>query len=268
MVKITEAEIDSVIAIAQEAGRQIMGVYESDFVFKEKNDQSPLTEADILSQRVIVKGLNSLFPETPILSEEQSNAAYQQRKSWNNFWLIDPLDGTKEFIKKNSEFTVNIALIASGEPVFGVIVLPALGIVYYGSPQGGAFKKTDESTEKISAHLIEQEPITAVRSRSHPDKQEETILSCFNNIKIIYAGSSLKFCRIAEGKAAIYIRGGPTMEWDTAAGQAIAESAGAIVKGLNGDKLLYNKEMLKNPGFVCCANNELLNKIQDGQRQI
>ena len=267
MIAINQSLVETVIAITKEANKAISNIYQQDFSYSQKDDRSPVTEADIAAHRVIVKGLKSFNSQIPIISEEQASISYDERKSWDCFWLVDPLDGTKEFIKKNGEFTVNIALIYKGNSVFGMISLPVTNVIYFGYKEKGSFKIDPKGhIQPIESKSTVGAKIVVARSRSHSEKKEEIMLSCFKEIETIHVGSSLKFCYIAEGKADIYIRGGPTMEWDTAAGQAIAESAGTIVRDLEGKKLVYNKKILKNPGFICCANRELFTKVQEGQK--
>jgi 3'(2'), 5'-bisphosphate nucleotidase len=262
MIVIDKTLAENVISVTEEVSMAIMNIYKQDFSYIQKDDKSPVTEADTTAHMVIINGLNAFSPEIPVISEEQASIPYDERKDWDYFWLVDPLDGTKEFIKRNGEFTVNIALIVKGNPVFGVVAIPAHNIIYFGSTSDGAFRRSaNGNTEKIKVNTNTNEKIIAVRSRSHCDKQEEKMLSCFKEVETIYAGSSLKFCYVAQGKADIYIRNGPTMEWDTAAGQAVAESAGAFVCDLEGRRLTYNKKVLKNPGFICSANKGILDTI-------
>lgn len=245
---------DEVVGIikstALKAGSEIMRVYLSgDFMVEHKSDESPLTAADKASHELIAGALTKHFPNIPIVSEEGMLPAYDDRKKWEYFWLVDPLDGTKEFLKRNGEFTVNIALIHINKPVFGVIYAPVLKTIYYGY-NGRAFKQVDnEDPAEVKVNRDVSEGITAVKSRSHSGEKEAGFLSKFNIIKEISAGSSLKFCMLAGGKADLYYRSGPTYEWDTAAGHAIVINAG----GFNppGEyALAYNKPNLLNGGFL------------------
>ena len=241
--------VNTVSDIAVEAGLRTLEIYKSDdFGVEQKGDDSPLTLADKASNEVIVDRLNSEYPDIPILSEESKLMPYDERKHWDKFWLVDPLDGTKEFIKRNDEFTVNIALIESGVPVFGVIYAPVLDILYY-TENGSAYVrfKTQES-RKIRVDRGEEGKLVAVCSRSHSSEEEARLFERLGVTKTISAGSSLKFCMVAEGKAHLYYRHGPTMEWDTAAGHAIALAAGACVEGLS-----YNKPDLLNGSFTVSA---------------
>lgn len=279
---------------AKEAGDAILEVYNSNFSVEKKEDNSPLTVADKRSHEIIAKHISQLASQQAcitghILSEEGKDIPYEERKNWEYFWLIDPLDGTKEFIKKNGEFTVNIALIHNGKPVLGVIYAPVLKVFYFAAEGIGAYKllnkndvisetkldiKNEESVEvlkRISQRLpLDERPTTAsnsfstitiVASRSHLSKETEDYINSLRQkhreIELISVGSSLKFCLIAEGKADIYPRFAPTMEWDTAAGQAIIEELkGKVIDFGAGIPLKYNKENLVNPWFVAFLGNK------------
>lgn len=240
--------------IAKEAGAGILTVYnQSPENMGEtfKAAQSPLTVADSLSHDIIFKQLTALTPHIPIISEEDKDIPYNTRKSWEYFWCVDPLDGTKEFIKHNGEFTVNIALIHKNVPVLGIIYIPVAGSLYYGGANIGSWKQTPNGvTTQLHADVNSTSWIAA-GSRSHAAPEETAVLSGYPVKETIIAGSSLKFCLIAEGKAHIYYRHGPTMEWDTAAGQAIATFSGAKMTMPNGEPFLYNKPSLLNSGFIC-----------------
>ncbi|WP_256011466.1 3'(2'),5'-bisphosphate nucleotidase CysQ [Desertivirga xinjiangensis] len=246
-------EIKPILKIAVEAGKAIMSVYGDEEAFSAvtyKEDSSPLTVADKLSHNIIAKGLSALYPDIPVLSEEGSDIEFQLRKDWEYYWCVDPLDGTKEFINRNGEFTVNIALIHRNHPVLGVIYIPCQNLLYY-ADASGCFKQTPQKEPiPIKADLKAQAWI-ALGSRSHSDTTENDFLRAYPVTGLLSAGSSLKFCLIAEGKAHIYYRKGPTMEWDTAAGHAIALSSGAIFTNSDGTPFLYNKPSLKNGSFVC-----------------
>ncbi|RQO65888.1 3'(2'),5'-bisphosphate nucleotidase [Pedobacter sp. KBW06] len=249
-----EIDIAPILAIAIEAGQGILKVYHDlaqDFQITSKKDHSPLTAADQLAHDIIMKGLTALHPDIPVLSEEGAEIAYEIRKDWPLYWCVDPLDGTKEFISRNGEFTVNIALMANNEPVMGVIYSPVLNLIYYGSLRDGSFKMIPGGPAERIFVAKEKGNWKAIGSRSHADPEEEEVLKEFPVTDKLAIGSSLKFCFIAEGKAHIYYRKGPTMEWDTAAGQAIAVSAGATMLNNLKEKFLYNKPSLLNPGFFC-----------------
>lgn len=246
-------DTNKLIEITRLAGQEIMNVYQKvDFkgVVSYKADDSPLTIADEASNEVIISKLKSLYPEIPIISEEGKDIPYAERKDYNTFWLVDPLDGTKEFINKNGQFTVNIALIKDQKPVAGFIYAPDLDTYYYGILGEGAFKIEQGKVSKINVNNRDDNRI-AVRSKSHPSPEEEIVLDEYKVVDSISVGSSLKFCMVAEGKADVYYRHGPTMEWDTAAGQAILEAAGGTVLKNTGPELFtYNKEDLLNSSFL------------------
>ena len=241
--------------IAEEAGKLILEVYNSnDFDVEIKSDNSPLTIADKNSHDFILDKLNKNFPEVPVISEEGGNTEFEIRKNWNEFFLVDPLDGTKEFIKKNGEFTVNIALIKNCKPVLGVINVPVSGETYYGSIDEGSYKQSNGNNRKIEvSKKNENDELTVVQSRSHSGEEEKKFYSKFKIKESISRGSSLKICMVAEGKAELYFRGGPTWEWDTAAGHAILISAGGYFTNKDYSSLLYNKEVSKNYGFIASA---------------
>ncbi len=258
------------ITTALKSGDAILSVYERDFEVEEKADKSPLTEADKLSNKIITSHL----PDYPILSEEGKEIPYEERSGWKRFWLIDPLDGTKEFIKRNGEFTVNIALVESGKPVLGVVYAPVVKTLYFGSKETGAFKvengdfsfleeitspeKFWKEIEKVAVKLPvgkESEEIVVVASRSHRNPETEAFIKKleekFGKVKTVSKGSSLKLCLVAEGAADVYPRIAPTMEWDTAAGQAVVEAAGGrVINYETGEPLIYNKRDLLNPYFI------------------
>ncbi len=256
--------ISIINSIAVEAGKEILKVYHDDDFSKVvdfKADNSPLTLADQASHKVIAPALQQQYPDIPVISEEGKDIAYAVRKDWGYFWLVDPLDGTKEFIKRNGQFTVNIALIHQGAPVAGVIYTPVTGELYFAGKEGyvediepGAYKQLgDGKTTKLEVnHKTDQ--LIAVRSSSHASEEEEKVLTAYRATENISKGSSLKFCMVAEGKADIYYRHGPTMEWDTAAGQAIVEGAGgAVYQGTSRKSFAYNKESLLNSSFLVIA---------------
>lgn len=247
-------DANTLISIAKSAGQAILEVYDDPKLSGEvdyKEDNSPLTLADQRSNTVIIDGLMAAGNTLPILSEEMKHADYAERKNWNEFWLIDPLDGTKEFINRNGEFTVNIALIKKGRAVLGVIYVPVTGVIYYGDSEG-AFKMEGEVRTSIQVGSSVDHRV-AVRSKSHASPEEEGVLHRYLVTDSISVGSSLKFCMVAEGKADVYYRHGPTMEWDVGAGQAILEAAGGrVFKGDTEEELFaFNKENLLNGSFLC-----------------
>ena len=247
---------------AIEAGKEIMKIYETDFEVNFKDDDSPLTQADQRSNQVILSYLQDLG--IPMISEENKLVSYEERKDWNRFWMIDPLDGTKEFIKKNGEFTVNIAFIENGIPVMGVIYVPVKLELFYGN-ENGAFKMENvENIEHLDQNVAvrlhgksPQSEVVVVASRSHLTPETEEFIQKIKNtegvesVDSISAGSSLKICMVAEGKADVYPRYAPTMEWDVAAGHGICHAAGVkILQAGKKEELQYNKENLLNPWFV------------------
>lgn len=255
--------LPQIVAIADKAGEAIMEIYATPVNgVITKQDDSPLTLADLASDRVIGAGLAGLALGWPIISEESAQISYKDRKGWQRFWLVDPLDGTKEFIRRNGEFTVNIALIENGEPVLGVVYAPALDVCYFAARGVGAFVrygKRDARAIKVKEY-IPTEPIKVVASRSHSDSRTESLLNKFVSHQCISMGSSLKLCLVAEGLAHLYPRLGPTMEWDTAAAHAVVKYAGGRVCDLAGAELRYNKPDLHNPEFLVfsAADNTLL----------
>lgn len=265
-IKYTKDLILTAIKASVTAGGEIMKIYESnDFHTSIKEDNSPLTQADKNAHSVIIQILQTT--NLPVLSEEGKNIPYEKRKDWELFWLVDPLDGTKEFIKKNNDFTVNIALIENQKPVAGIIYIPVTGVLYFAENILGAFKTDYSHWEGLEIEnfdflidISEKLPVsntqiyTALGSRSHMNDETKAYIEKLEkehgNIKIMSRGSSLKFCMITEGKADIYPRFGPTSEWDTAAGHAIVTAAGGSVNKTDETPLLYNKENLLNPYFI------------------
>ncbi|HHH36969.1 MAG TPA: 3'(2'),5'-bisphosphate nucleotidase [Gammaproteobacteria bacterium] len=247
--------LPAVIDIAREAARRILAIYHSDFAVQAKDDKSPLTEADMAAHRAIVAGLETLTPEVPVLSEESAAIPFAQRAAWRRYWLVDPLDGTKEFIKRNGEFTVNIALIEDHAPVLGVIVVPVSGLCYYAARGEGAFRQeAGGNAQPIRVRPLDLSRLVVAGSRSHVGPELEGFLQRLAERhgapEFISMGSSLKFCLVAEGRADLYPRLGPTSEWDTAAAQCIVEAAGGIVTDTAMQPLRYNtRESLLNPHF-------------------
>jgi len=247
----TDVSILLLSDIARRAGRAVMEVYDGeDISVTTKDDDSPLTRADTASHAVIVRELHDLYPDIPIISEEGKNVPLSARREWRDFFLVDPLDGTKEFIRRNGEFTVNIALVKDRLPVAGVVFAPAIDILYAGTEGEGAFREEGGDRESIPREKPGRDDRVAVRSRSHANPDEEEILARYGVVDTVSMGSSLKFCLVADGTADIYVRSGPTHEWDTAAAHAVVRAAGGHVM-TEGKELLYNKETLLNPGFIC-----------------
>lgn len=250
--------LPSIVVIARRAGQAIMEVYaQNDFGTIAKSDDSPLTKADLASHKIITELLDTLTPSFPVLSEESPDAPYEIRKNWEVYWLVDPLDGTKEFLKRNDEFTVNIALIESGAPVLGVVFAPALGVLYYAARHNGSFKEIDgEGAVQIAAHDQSFSSLRMVVSRSHGGADLENFLKNAQCGESVPTGSSLKFCVVAEGAAHLYPRFGPTREWDTAAAHCIVTEAGGTVTNFKGESLVYNKPELLNPYFMVSGKRE------------
>ncbi|WP_224745923.1 3'(2'),5'-bisphosphate nucleotidase CysQ [Neiella litorisoli] len=250
---INQGLVDAVIATAKKAGAEIMAIYDRDFSIYEKDDKSPLTEADLAAHKVIVAGLQQLPVFYPILSEENADIDWAERQQWDTYWLVDPLDGTKEFIKKNGEFTVNIALVSNGVPVMGVVYAPAIDTLYWGAEGLGAYKQVADAaaTTIKAAAAAAGETVKVVGSRSHPSPDMAAYLEQFDSHEMVAMGSSLKLCLVAEGAAHVYPRLGPTSEWDTGAAHGVALQAGARVVTVEGEPLTYNqKESVLNPYFI------------------
>ncbi len=247
-----DPQVQGLLEIAQSAGRAVLQVYHRDFAVGHKEDESPLTEADLASHHCIVHGLAELEPGLPILSEEGADIPFAERGRWSRYWLIDPLDGTREFIKRNGEFTVNIALIENGVPVAGVVHVPVNGISYLGRAGVGAWKiGTEGNIEAIRVSEQMQRPVRVAGSRSHAGDSLQRFLERLGDHQILSMGSSLKLCLVAEGAADVYPRLGPTSEWDTAAAQAVVEAAGGLVTDTQLKPLRYNtKDSLLNPHFI------------------
>ena len=251
-----ERLLPALIDIARKAGDEILEIYNQDFDVYEKDDLSPLTDADLASHRHIVSALELLTPDWQLMSEESTSISWEVRKTWSRYWLIDPLDGTKEFIKRNGEFTVNIALIEQHRPVMGVVHVPVSATTYYGACGVGAFcKQADGEPRRIRTRPAPEDKLVVVGSRSHPSPRLQQYLDAMGNHQLASYGSSLKFCLVADGQADLYPRLGPTSEWDTAAAQAVVEAAGGVVTYTNGKPLEYNrKESILNPEFLVAGD--------------
>jgi len=246
------------------AGAAIMQIYASAFAVERKADDSPLTLADLESQRIIMETLRALTPDIPVLSEECAQAPWSERQRWRELWVVDPLDGTREFVKRNGEFTINIALVVDHEPVLGIVAAPATGLVYWGAAGVGAFTAHRGATPTAIHVAAPHVPLRVVGSRSHASPATTAYLTQLGPHDTTGVGSSLKFCLLAEGKADLYVRFGPTSEWDTAAGQALLEAAGGHVTRLDGRRLLYNcRETLLNGDFVAFSHPNVLLSVSD-----
>jgi len=274
MEKLNKKDMLIILEIARQAGNAIIKVYNSNnFDIEYKKDKSPLTIADKNSNEIILTNLRKFYPEITILSEEEKDIPYDKRKNWRYFWLIDPLDGTKDFIKRNGEFTVNIALVHKNKPVFGVVYAPVLDIIYYAIEGKGSFKQEKKMNfQKLPIEIddrfaVNNNKITVVASRSHmSDETNEyinRIKEKYSNVEVTSIGSSLKLCMVAEGKADVYPRFGPTMEWDTAASQVIVEqSGGRVINAETNTTLKYNKKNLLNPWFIVESRRFMDTKIK------
>ncbi len=246
-----DIELEKIVAIAKEAGDAIMEIYKKDFAVEYKEDDSPLTEADTKANEIICSKLEKLYQNIPIMSEENKQTEYEVRKNWEYYWCIDPIDGTKEFIKKNGEFTVNIALIHKNTPVLGVVYAPAIDEMYKAKKGNGAYKNNQKLPLKTNPNP--EKKLTVVASKSHLSQETQEFIDKLDTKEIeqISRGSSLKLCMVAEGIADIYPRLAPTMEWDTAAADAIVRESGKMTYTKEEKKpMVYNKENLLNPWFV------------------
>ena len=251
---LSKKDILNINNIVYQAGGAILEIYDTDFDVETKSDNSPLTIADKKSHQIIESGLKKLYPDIPILSEEGKDIPHSERRKWHTFWLVDPIDGTKEFIKKNGEFTVNIALIKNNYPIFGSVYAPYLKELYWASKGLGSWKSIEKSKEKRIRVAKSKNIKKIVISRSHPNQKVINFINQFDNHKLIRMGSSLKLCCVAEGKADIYPRLGPTSEWDIGAAQCIIEEAGgSVLQFDNNERLKYNKENILNPFFIVRA---------------
>ena len=259
---VDRALLDEVRLIAEAAGHAIMRVYEQDFFVERKADASPVTEADLVANHLIASRLADLGDGWPVLTEEGRAPAWRERREWQRYWLVDPLDGTREFVKRNGEFSVNIALIDAGEPVLGVVLAPAVDLEYAAIRGEGAWRYDDGTARSIRVRPV-AEPPTLALSRSHASRREMHLIETFSRpggdrANVVRCGSSLKTCLVAEGEADLYPRLGPTSEWDTAASQCVLEAAGGFLTDLSGRPLRYNtRDSLLNPMFVAHNGIEL-----------
>lgn len=263
LYKFLVSNIHPLLALVQEAGVEVISIYNSVklnvedkqcYTVTYKSDASPLTQADLVSHRLLTNGLNFLVPDIPVVSEEDVNSLVY-RTSQSVFWLIDPLDGTKEFIAQNGEFTINLALIHNGEPIFGIVSAPALQEIFWGGREFGAYMR-DGHNERflyLDGNSSLSQPYRIIASKSHLTKETSDFIESFCDAELLQVGSSLKFCRIAQGHADLYPRLGPTCEWDTAAAQAVLEGAGGYVNDLNGFRLYYGKSEIINPSFIASS---------------
>jgi 3'(2'), 5'-bisphosphate nucleotidase len=242
--------------LARRAGAAVLEVYAGSFAVEHKADNSPLTAADMAAHRIIVAGLAELTPDIPVLSEESKHIDWATRRMWDRYWLVDPLDGTREFVKRNGEFTVNIALIENHVPVLGVVLVPVTDTLYCGIAGAGAFLEAVPGglPQPVAPRAAAAAPVVA-GSRSHGNERQAELLARLGEHTLLPVGSSIKFCMVARGAADLYLRLGPTSEWDTAAAQCVLEQAGGAVLDLQGHALRYNtKESLLNPEFLALGD--------------
>ena len=256
---LTSAMREGVITIAQAAAAAILEVYDGEFAVAHKDDRSPLTAADLAAHHAIVDGLHVLTPDVPVLSEESTHEVpAQTRRQWDRLWVVDPLDGTREFVKRNGEFTVNIALVEHGVATFGVVHAPVTGVTWHGGATIGACRRTREGEQRLHVRQPATAPLRVAASRSHRDARTEAFLAAMGPIEPIGLGSSLKFCLVAEGGLDVYPRFGPTSEWDTAAAQAVLEGAGGQVVDPRGRPFRYNqRDTILNGDFIALGDPAL-----------
>ena len=248
---------EEVIVLAQDAAAAILGIYDSNFAVEHKDDDSPLTAADLAAHRCIVDGLARITPEIPVLSEESADeVAAEKRRRWSRLWVVDPLDGTREFIKRNGEFTVNIALVENGVAVFGVVQAPVTGQLWHGGATLGAFRRERGSDDvPLRARAPATAPLRVAASRSHRDGRTQAFIERMGETEPLGLGSSLKFCRLADGGLDVYPRFGPTSEWDTAAGQCVLEGAGGALLDPRGRPFRYNqRDTVLNGDFIALGD--------------
>ena len=256
----SEIAVDEIVRLARRAGREILEVYDQeDFEVESKGDGSPLTLADRRAHTAIESGLRELTPGIPVLSEESAEEVMAERQKWSTFWLVDPLDGTREFVRRNGEFTVNIALISDGRPVLGVVHTPVSGVSHMGTLDGGAFRQLPgEEPEPIRVRTLDLGRLTMVASRSHAGEHviryREALERLGATVELTSMGSSLKICLVAEGRADVYPRLGPTSEWDTAAAHCVLAAAGGRLTRIDGSPLEYNKPDILNPWFIASGD--------------
>ena len=257
--------IEEIITIALKAAQAVLDAYQSGFQVYEKKDKSPVTSADLISHKIILEDINSKFPQIPVLSEESDAIPFEKRKDWKKFFLVDPLDGTKGFIQKTGEFTINIALIEKGIPTLGIMAIPTTDSIYFARSGQKAYKRLGTKDYLLPCFARKDNTLRIVKSKSRPNKQINNLI---NNLKLKYQklqitqmGSSLKLCQIAEGRADIYPQYGPTHEWDTAAGHALLLATGGDIKKINStDSLIYNKRCTLNSPFIAQGRRFNINR--------
>jgi len=247
------------LGIARQAGKKILDIYNSDYTVEHKEDNTPLTTADLAADKIIQTELKILTPDIPVLTEESEHIPFSTRKQWQRYWLVDPLDGTREFIKRNDEFSVNIALIENHRSILGVITAPVSGDEYFAWHDGGAYKKVPgESPQAINVRKADTDKLVIAGSRSHASDKLKSYLKQLGDVELLSVGSSLKSCMVAEGIVDLYPRLGLTSEWDTAAAQCIVEQAGGFMTQTNLKDLRYNtKDSLLNPEFFVFGDRSI-----------
>lgn len=255
-------DMNAICEIAKDAGAEILKIYQSDFDFETKGDGSPLTLADKNAHQLIEARLMALTPEIPVLSEESIDEVGDRRLAWSKYWLVDPLDGTKEFIKRNGEFTVNIALIEAGKPTLGVVYAPVKALLYFASLDKGAYKQEgDQPANKIQTKTLDLNEVKIVASRSHLSDEVKQFAASVEtqakSVELVSMGSSLKLCLVADGSADFYPRLGLTSEWDTAAAHCVVEAAGGLVIDCESNALRYTKKDILNPWFLVIGDKNV-----------
>ena len=250
---------EAVIAVAFDAASAILGIYDSEFAVQHKDDDSPLTAADLAAHRCIVDALARITPDIPVLSEESAHEVpTAMRRQWTRLWIVDPLDGTREFVKRNGEFTVNIALIEDGVAVWGIVQAPVTGVLWHGGAVLGAFRREGSRDVPLRVRRPATAPLRVAASRSHRDGRTQAFIDRMGETEPVGLGSSLKFCKLAEGSLDVYPRFGPTSEWDTAAGQCVLEGAGGAVLDPQGRPFRYNqRERILNGDFIALGDVQL-----------
>lgn len=258
-MKPASTERAALLDLADAAGRAILAIYGHEQAVQWKDDASPLTEADLAAHRIIVDGLARLTPDLPVLSEESAGVPWAVRRGWSRYWLVDPLDGTREFLKRNGEFTVNIALIEEGEPVLGIVHAPVTGESWSAERGAAAYRRDAQGHERrLFVRSPPAKPLRVAVSRSHRDERTNRLVDQLGAIEAVALGSSLKFCKLAEGALDLYPRFGPTSEWDTAAGQCVLEAAGGALVNLAGEPFRYNRrDSLLNGDFLAFGDPSL-----------
>ena len=258
-MKIDDALREGAVALAHDAAAAILAVYEHAFEVERKADASPVTAADLAAHRILVEGLEALTPDIPVLSEEAAeDATWHMRREWRRLWLVDPLDGTREFVKRNGEFSVNLALIEDGEAIFGIVQAPVTGDLWHATRGGPALHRAGAMERAVHSRRPARAPLRVAASRSHRDGRTDAFIARMGDVEPVGLGSSLKFCRLADGGLDVYPRFGPTSEWDTAAGQVVLECAGGIVVDRKGRPLRYNqRDTLLNGDFLAVGDPSL-----------